>query len=95
MVELTNENKSLSATSICLELENKTLHDKVALSNEKSSTSHKYLQSHVDNLKNEKDALQKCNDSLNEKIKGLEIENKTLHNVDFDDNKQDYLFYFG
>ncbi|KAH9744056.1 hypothetical protein KPL70_003526 [Citrus sinensis] len=31
-------------------------------------------------LTNEKDAMQKCNDSLNEKIKGLELENKTLHN---------------
>ena len=31
-------------------------------------------------LTNEKDAMQKCNESLNEKIKGLELENKTLHN---------------
>ena len=29
---------------------------------------------------NEKDAMQKCNESLNEKIKELELENKTLHN---------------
>ena len=28
---------------------------------------------------NENDALQKCNDSLNEKIKGLELDNKMLH----------------
>ena len=40
MVELTNENESLSAKITCLELENKTLHDIVALSNEKLSTSH-------------------------------------------------------
>ena len=30
-------------------------------------------------LLNEKDALQKCNDSLNEKIKGLELDNEILH----------------
>ena len=34
MVELTNENEFLSTKIICLELENKTLHDRVALSNE-------------------------------------------------------------
>ena len=80
MVELTNENEFLSTKIICLELENKTLHDKFALSNEKRSTSHEHLKSHVDDLKNEKDTLPKCNYSLNEKIKGLELENKTLHN---------------
>ena len=73
MVKLTNENESLCTKIICLELENKTLHDKVGLSNEKRSTSHEHLKSHVDDLKNEKDTLQKCNDSLNEKIKGLEL----------------------
>ncbi|KAH9779205.1 hypothetical protein KPL71_007643 [Citrus sinensis] len=31
-------------------------------------------------LTNKKDAMQKCNDSMNEKIKGLELEYKTLHN---------------
>ena len=31
-------------------------------------------------LTNEKDALQKCIDSLNEKIKELELDNKMLHN---------------
>ena len=67
MVELKNENESLCAKITCLELENKTLHDRVALSNEKSSTSHEHLESYVDDLKNEKDTLQKCNDSLNEK----------------------------
>ena len=59
MVELTNENESLSTKITCLELENKILHDRVALSNKKSSTSHEHLESHVDNLKNEKDVLQK------------------------------------
>ena len=77
-VKLTNENESLSAKITCLELENKTLHDSFALSNEKSSTSHEHLESYVDDLKNEKDSLQKCNDSLNEKIKGLELDNKML-----------------
>ena len=79
MVELTNENEFLSTKITCLELENKTLHDRVALSNEKSSTSHKHLESHVNDLKNEKDALQKSNDSLNEKIKELELDNEMLH----------------
>ena len=79
MVELKNENESLCAKITCLELDNKTLHDRVALSNEKPSTSHEHLESYVDDLKNEKDALQKCNDSLNEKIKGLELDNKMLH----------------
>ena len=79
IVELTNKNEFLSAKITCLELDNKTLHDKAALSNEKPSTSHKYLESHVDNLKKEKDALQKCNVSLNEKIKELELDNKMLH----------------
>ena len=41
MVEL-NENEFLSAKIICLELENKTLHDKVALSNAKCSTPHEF-----------------------------------------------------
>ncbi|KAH9801518.1 hypothetical protein KPL71_001066 [Citrus sinensis] len=79
MVKLTNENESLSTKITCLELENKTLHDRVALSNEKPSTSYEHLESYVDDLKNQKDALQKCNDSLNEKIKGLELDNKMLH----------------
>ena len=79
MMELKNENESFSAKITCLELENKTLHDRVALSNEKSSTSHKHLESHVNDLKNEKDALQKSNVSLNEKIKKLELDNEMLH----------------
>ena len=79
IVELTNKNEFLSAKITCLELENKTLHNKVALSNEKPSTSDKYLESHVDDLKKEKDALQKCNVSLNENIKELELDNKMLH----------------
>ena len=38
-----------------------------------------HLESHVDDLKNEKDALQKCNVSLNEKIKELELDNEMLN----------------
>ena len=57
MVEIKNENESLCAKISCLELENKTLHDKVALSNENCSTSHEHLKSHVVDLKNEKNAL--------------------------------------
>ena len=30
-------------------------------------------------LSNEKDVMQKCNDLLNEKIKGLELDNEMLH----------------
>ena len=30
-------------------------------------------------ISNENDTLQKCNDSLNEKIKGLELDNNILH----------------
>ena len=55
------------------------MHDKVALSNEKSSTSHKHLKSHVDDLKNEKDVVQKYNVSLDEKITELELDNEMLH----------------
>lgn len=79
MVKLTNENESLSAKITCLELENKTLHDRIALSNEKPSTSHEHLESYLNDLKNEKDTLQKYNNSLNKKIKGLELDNKMLH----------------
>ena len=38
VVELTNENESLSIMIACLELENKTLHNRVVLSNEKPKT---------------------------------------------------------
>ena len=55
------------------------MHDRVVLLNDKPNTSHGHLESHVDGLKNEKDALQKCNVSLNEKIKQLELDNEMLH----------------
>ena len=38
-----------------------------------------YLKKKMLELSNEKDALQKYNDSLNEKIKGLELDNEMLH----------------
>ena len=57
MVKLTNGNESLSAKIKCLEVDNKTLYNKVALSNEKPNTSNEHLESHVDGLKNEKYAL--------------------------------------
>ena len=40
---------------------------------------HTSLKSYVDDLKNEKDALQKYNDSLYEKIKELKLDNELLH----------------
>ena len=57
MAELANENESLSANMTCLKLENKTLHDRVALSNGKPSTSYEHLESHVEDLKNENKCL--------------------------------------
>ena len=59
MVELTNENESLSAKFSCLELENKTLHDRVILSNEKPNTSHEHIESHADDLKKKNEMLKK------------------------------------
>ena len=66
MVELKNENESLSAKITYLELENKTLNDIVALSNEKPNTSHEHLESHIDDLKNENEMPKKKNNELNE-----------------------------
>ena len=61
VAELTNENESLSAKIACLELENKTLYDKVVLSNKKPSTSHEHLESRIDDLKQENEILKKKN----------------------------------
>ena len=66
MIELKNENESLSAKITCLKLENKILHDKVALSNEKPSTLHEHLESHINDLKNENEILKKNSNELNE-----------------------------
>ena len=51
MAKLKNENESLNARIACLEVENKTLHDEITLSNEKPSISHEHLESHIDELK--------------------------------------------
>ena len=66
MVESTNENESLNVKITCLELENKALHDRVALSNEKPSTSHEHIESHVDDLKKENEMLKKKNIELSD-----------------------------
>ena len=61
IVKITNENESLNAKIRCLELENKALHDRVVLSNEKPSNSHEHIESHVDDLKKENEMLKKKN----------------------------------
>ena len=66
MVEFKDENESLSAKIICLELENKSLHNRVPLSNEKPSTSHEHLESHINDLKNENEMLKKKSNELND-----------------------------
>lgn len=69
MVKLTNENESLSEKITCLELENKTLHDRIALSNEKPSTSHEHLKTHVDDLNKENEMLKRKNIELSDVLK--------------------------
>ena len=68
MAKLKNENESLNARITCLEVENKTLHDEISLSNEKPSISHEHLESHIDDLKNENEMLKKKSNELNEII---------------------------
>ena len=51
MIKLKNENEYLNAKITCLKIENKTLHDRMTLSNEKSSTSREHLKSHIDDFK--------------------------------------------
>ena len=58
MIELKNENELFSAKITCLKLENKTLHDRVALF-ENSSTPREHLESHVYDLKNEMKCLKR------------------------------------
>ncbi|KAH9685489.1 Integrase catalytic domain-containing protein [Citrus sinensis] len=65
MIELKSENDSFSAKITCLELENKTLLDNIALF-ENSSTSHEHLESHMNELKNENEMLRKKSNELNE-----------------------------
>ena len=81
MIKLTNENESLSAKITCLGLENKTLHDRVALSNEKPITLHKHLESHINDLKNENKMLKKKNNELNEIILKFTNKQKMLDNL--------------
>ncbi|KAH9769176.1 hypothetical protein KPL71_011898 [Citrus sinensis] len=81
MVELKNENESLCAKITCLELENKTLHDRVALSNEKPSTSHEHLEYHIDDLKKENEMLKKKSNELNEIVLRFTNGQKMLDNL--------------
>ena len=66
MTKLKNENESLNARIICLEIGNKTLHDEIALANEKPRILHEHLESHIDELKNENEMLKKKSHELNE-----------------------------
>ena len=89
MVELKNENESLSAKITYLELENKTLNDIVALSNEKPNTSHEHLESHIDDLKNENEMLKKKSNELNEIVLKFINGQKMLDNML---NSKKYIF---
>ena len=57
--QLKNENESLNARIVCLEVGNKTLLNEIALSKEKPSILHEHLESHIDELKNENELLKK------------------------------------
>ena len=81
MAELTNENESLSAKISCLELENKTLHNRVALSNEKPRTLHEHIESHVDDLKKENEMLKKKNIELSDVVLKFTNGQKMLDNL--------------
>ena len=81
MVEFKNENEFLSAKVICLELENKTLHDRVVLSNEQLITSHEHLESHIDDLKTENEMLKKKSKELNEIVLKFTNGQKMLDNM--------------
>ncbi|KAH9783348.1 Integrase catalytic domain-containing protein [Citrus sinensis] len=80
MMELKNENESFSAKITCLELENKTLHDSIALF-ENSSTSHEHLESHMNDLKNENEMLRKKSNELNEIVLKFTNGQKMLDNL--------------
>lgn len=53
MAELSNSNESLNVKITSLELDNKSVHDRVALSNVKPSTLHE----HINDLKKENEML--------------------------------------
>ena len=57
------------------------MHDRVALSNEKPSTSHKYLESHIDDMKNENEMLKKKSKELNEIVLKFTNGQKMLDNM--------------
>ena len=79
MIEL-KKNELFSAKITCLELENKTLLDRVALF-ENSSTSHEHLESYVNNLKNENEMLRKKSNELNEIVLKFKNGQKMLDNL--------------
>ncbi|KAH9705040.1 hypothetical protein KPL70_011720 [Citrus sinensis] len=88
LLEFTNEkdamqkcNESLNEKIKGLELENKTLHNRVALSNEKPSTSHEHLEPHVDDLKKENEMLKKKNIELNNVVLKFANGQKMLDNM--------------
>ncbi|KAH9671168.1 hypothetical protein KPL70_017253 [Citrus sinensis] len=88
LLEFTNEkdamqkcNESLNEKIKGLELENKTLHNRVALSNEKPSTSHEHLESHVDDLKKENEMLKKKNIELSNVVLKFTNGQKILDNM--------------
>ena len=76
-----NENESLNARIICLEVGNKTLHDEIALSNGKSRILHEHLESHIDELKNENEMLKKKSNELNEIVLKFTNGQKMLENM--------------
>ncbi|KAH9698504.1 Integrase catalytic domain-containing protein [Citrus sinensis] len=81
MAKLKNENESLNARIVYLEVGNKTLHDEIALSNEKPSILHEHLKSHIDELKNENELLKKKNNELNEIVLKFTNGQKMLDNM--------------
>ncbi|KAH9716703.1 hypothetical protein KPL71_021554 [Citrus sinensis] len=88
LLEFTNEkdamqkcNESLNEKIKGLELENKTLHNRVALSNEKPSTSHEHLEPHVDDLKKENEMLKKKNIELSNVVLKFTNGQKMLDNM--------------
>ncbi|KAH9698219.1 hypothetical protein KPL71_023937 [Citrus sinensis] len=88
LLELTNEkdamqkcNESLNEKIKGLELENKTLHNRAALSNEKPSTSHEHLEPHVDDLKKENEMLKKKNIELSNVVLKFTNGQKILDNM--------------
>ncbi|KAH9684787.1 hypothetical protein KPL70_013662 [Citrus sinensis] len=81
MAKLKNENESLNARIVCLEVGNKTLHDEIALSNERPNILHEHLKSHIDELKNENELLKKKNSELNEIVVKFTNGQKMLDNM--------------